>query len=170
MTLLTAWKGAGAGANSSLGNTPWLNPGRITANDGSLAGGTITTATDDLLATSFGFTTSDVPVNGIVLGVNVRVTGANTASDAKAEVHLRSSAGLSSGSVLLPEWPAGSPTDQYVYGQSIALWGIAPDIYSSSWGCTFRCNATGTWGVGIDYIEMQLEYILASGNQVIFIS
>lgn len=166
MTLTTAWKMAGTGANSSTGNTVWLNPTRITAEDASYAGGEITNASDNLLATNFGFTTSDVPLVGIVTGVNVRVK-VGVEESVSSNVYLRSNGGNSIGFVT-QGLTLLTPT-KITYSQSLALWDITPDIYSSGWGCFFNAQKGGAWDIAVDCAEMQLEYVIPIKNQVVFI-
>lgn len=64
---------AGTGADGGGVNTPWTNPGNITASDAVFAVASLpgaATHSNELLATNFGFA---IPLNATILGITVEI-------------------------------------------------------------------------------------------------
>lgn len=131
MSVSTSAKLPTVGADSSaLGTITWATPGNITATDGAVATGVLTLAATShyLMATGFGFTTSEIVPDAIIEGIEVVVrrnalTAANSVVDAHAKLVI---AGAVAGSDLPngANWPTSLANQ--TYGGPSTLWGLTP--------------------------------------------
>lgn len=162
----TEWKSAGAGANdSSVGDQAWSNPGNITASDDSYAESVLISGetTQILRATTFGFTTSDIPNGATILGIEVGVErSADGATFVDLLARLRTGAGQTGDDKA--DTGTGWPTSdaEVIYGGSSDTWGAGlsdSDIRDSAFGFDFRAEFAGpfTTGASVDHIRIRVH-------------
>lgn len=151
-------------ANSGTTNNPiaWTNPGNATANDGSNATCSATTAgTEFLRASGFGFS---IPGTAQIDGIEMRferITQANTGTTSDHHIYLCLSgdpAGANRRKTAT--WPTSIGLSA-IYGTPYDTWGIMltpGDVNDSDFGCVISALPTGSKTVGVDYIEMRVHY------------
>jgi hypothetical protein len=166
---VTAWKGAGNGANdSSIGAVAWSNPGNITASNNSRALASLNatnTTTQILRATSFGFTAADIPPGSAVVGIEVEIErqkgsgGSNTATDLL--IRLRNASGQAGDDKATGTgWPSTDGTATYGGGADTWSAGLTDsDLRDSGFGVDIRAQRTGgTPTPAVDHVRIRVHY------------
>ena len=175
---VTAWKYAGTGANdSSFGDSfsDWTSPGNITAEDGSVADASITSSSFAnesyyLKGTSFGFTTSDVPSDATVDGIELRILRRQSASSGVKDLRVRLVKGGTIGTTDRADTSTDWPTSlaKATYGSSSDLWGDTwspSDIHSNNFGAVLSAgNSPNSRIAYVDSFEIRVHYTEAAGG------
>lgn len=158
---------AGSGATVSIGNTPWSNPGNITAEDGMVASCTIFQgfATDLLVATGFNF---NIPNASTINGVTAKVKksgGGNGFLIDHGVFLLKANVAVGTDHSLGSPWPAAPILSFVTYGSAVDLWGttLSPsDVNSPGFG--LRISALNNYNIArsltpvVDVIEIAISY------------
>lgn len=151
-----------SGTNVSRGFDAWVNPGNITADDGtnSSCNSFPSGQSDYLVAKGFGFS---VPSDAIVLGVTVKVEMAETrvgfGVDFRAQLQDDAGTLAGSGKVILAAENGGTPT-VYTYGSTSDIWGatLTPAIVNDAdFGVRFWFTHIAD-AVFVDYVTIAVEY------------
>lgn len=169
----TSYKVSGAQASVDRGTTPtWGSLTNLGSSNNAYA--TVSTSpgnnTDYLRLTSFGFTTSDIPANsridGIEVSIECKASAFRTVYD--ETVKLRKTSGQVGDNKAVTTW--GSADSTVVYGSSSDLWGTtwtADDIYSSDFGVDFAVNQdagdSGGAVTSVDIIQIRVTYTPGKG-------
>lgn len=165
---------ADAGDGSPTGSVEnWLNPNNAQTDNS-------TTATQDtdvssqqgtyILCTNYGFTTSDVPSDATVNGIEVvfkRKTESNSGSTTDNSVKI-----IKGGSVSGTEMGTGTAWSttlrEDTYGGASSLWGLSwspSDIHSSTFGVALASKASGSINklAELDVAKIRIYYTPAGG-------
>lgn len=147
----------GVGENvDRAGSTAWTNPGNITADDGADAT-TTNTASDYLVARSFGFA---IPDNATILGITVRIEISESASGTEnMTAQLQDDSGASIGEV---KGYVASGTGKVIHtlGGAADLWTVSnltPAIVNHA-NFGVRTWYVTAHSIQIDFITMAIEY------------
>lgn len=140
----------GTGADdASVGTVAWVNPGNITADDGTLATAGVSGVNPNshyLKGTNFGLS---VPSGATIDGIQFRWKLANVAANSSVDQAILTvdSSGVIGGSNLGTNTvPGGSTTlTNYDFGGATELWGrswTAADVNNANFGCVFQAHRT----------------------------
>lgn len=156
----------GTGSTVARVANAWVNPSRITADDGSLATQTTSSAaTDYLVASNFGFS---VPSNATITGVIVKVKySESTAGNDDFTLQLQDAAGALFGSSQTYTETTSTPSAVTVtLGSSADLWSatITPTIINDAdFGVRFwSTSGSGTFSVDAIWVSVWFN-VPASG-------
>ncbi len=154
---------------SSFGSSSWVNPSRITADDGSVTSNTNLAGTYDthyLVSTNFGFS---IPKNAVILGIEAIfgdrqyiASGTGTHTDGRIRLIISGtvqSTDRASGAV----WPDIAETK--TFGSPSDTWGRAwapSEINDTSFGCVLSVHQvlSSTSNSLVDYVSMKIYYDL----------
>lgn len=157
---------AATGTTNTIGGgtVAWLNPTRITANDGSFATALLTAATsDDLIGTGFGFgITGTDTINGILLEINYKDSVAGRGNEANVRL-------LKAGTAAGTDKSTGAsiPTTAATvsYGGAADLWGTTwtpSDINNANFGAAFVAVGALADTVSVDFFRITVTSTSAS--------
>lgn len=158
---------AGAGLNEAPGDVAWLNPGRITANDNSDAGGerVDSETTQRLRSTTHGFTIpSDATIDGFIVTDEIIDPDDTAITDLEAKLN---KAGVPVGAdrLLTPIWGARLTR---THGGASDLWGTTwtpAEVNASGFGFSLRAIATGDRGEpAVDHFTIECFFTPAAGD------
>ena len=173
----TDWKFAGTGESINDGGAAWSNPGNIVSSNNSYAtanlGSIGSTESDSLRATSFGFTTSDIPDGSTIVGIEVGIekdangTGAGIND---VDVFLRTSGGrVGTNHAVGGNWPTSDA--ETIYGGAADNWSAGLNdatVRSADFGCELtvaRNNGTSV-NARVDAIRIRITYTEAGGGAI----
>ncbi len=160
--------GTGTSDSSSAGTVPWVNPGNVTADDGSFAtSAAIFVAMPInsyyLDATNFGFA---VPSGAVIWGVAGQFKRQSTISVGITDnlvVLVKGGTPGGTNHAAAGNWPTSEAFAGY--GGFIDLWGqtlSSGDVNSSGFGIAISSAATATGTAEIDYATLAVYYVLAA--------
>jgi hypothetical protein len=147
----------GSGTATGTGTT-WSNPGNITADDNTEA--TLPSgfgASQQLVATSFGFSVSASSIDGIEVTVGARYT-ASTIQAITAQ--LRNASGTLVGSTKSVSVSSGTETT-YTLGGSADTWSASltqTDINDADFGVEISVSGVNTYAIAIDWVKIDVTY------------
>jgi hypothetical protein len=169
----------GTGANNTdVGSEAWVNPGNITADDGTNSEGA--PAKDEqmnyLVGSNFGF---NIPSGSTINGIEARVQCFDGSIDA-SPAHLthaiigKSNAALGSDLQVGNLDVTGTAAD-YTYGSATELWGLtwtAAEINASTFQFRISMNSDGSSGAGdprVDAMWVNIHYTPPVGTRFMII-
>ena len=159
---------AGTGANNTdVGTEAWVNPGNVTADDGSNANGNAASKNEQmnfLVGSNFGF---NIPAGSTIDGIEARMGDVSDNNGVATITHAiiykdNSTPGsdLETGSTSVTSTPTS-----YDYGSSTQLWGLtwtAAEINSSNFQLRLSMNAGSTGGSAgnpnVDFLAVNIHY------------
>ena len=156
-------------ATTGAGSVTWPNSGNVIASDRSYATAAFSgfSATKALHAAGYGFSIpAGATIDGIVLEIERKASGANEARDNGGGVDLLNSSSTEVGDK--GDTGTNYPTsDAYAtYGSSADLWGVswaASDINSANFGGSLGCtNLVSTTTVSVDHMRIIVYYTPAA--------
>jgi hypothetical protein len=164
----------GTGANNTdIGTEAWVNPGNITADDGSNANGNAAAKNEQmnyLVGSNFGFA---IPDGATIDGIEARIQAFDSSGGATVDItHViiykddsTPGSDLEAGATSL----TGLVTN-YDYGSSSELWGLtwtAAEINSADFQLRISTNAGNPAGdAQVDFLAVNILYTEAGGGSV----
>lgn len=170
---------SGTSTGPGSGSWVWVNPSRITANDGSYATATWTpgggtSETDELKAQNFVWSPA-IPNHAIIKGIVVvirRMDSSTTYGFTDWDLFLidqtgTTKTGWTNKGDRVTNWPNSPRPANATYGSTTDVWGGGTirgwQVNNSNWGCSLRVHnilepPSGSSVASVDYISMQLTY------------